>query len=86
MSLFSCKDTTRLLSEALDTDVSASRRLIARVHLLFCTQCTRWRKHLRFLRRAARTFDNAASRAEMRLSAHARKRILLALKQQEDAQ
>jgi hypothetical protein len=76
VSLFSCKDTTRLLSEALDHDLPAGKRLAARIHLLLCTPCTRFRRHLLFLRDAARRFDRADSHASVGLSAEARARIL----------
>jgi len=82
VSLFSCKDTTRLLSEALDHDVPAGRRLLARIHLLFCTPCARFRRHLHFLREAARGYDNAGSPETARLSVEARARILQALKRE----
>jgi len=86
VSLFSCKDTSRLLSEALDHDVPAVRRWAARIHLLFCTPCARFRRHLQFLREAARGFDNAASPDSARLSGEARARILQALKQEGQAE
>jgi hypothetical protein len=80
--LFSCKDTTRLLSEAMERTLPARQRLTARIHLLLCTPCSRIRKHLLFLRDAARQFDQAAPPDGVRLSVQARARILQALKQQ----
>jgi hypothetical protein len=84
VSLFSCKDTTRSLSEALDHDLPAGKRLAARIHLLLCIPCARFRRHLLFLRDAARRFARADSQGSAGLSAEARARILQRISQQGD--
>jgi hypothetical protein len=84
VSLFSCKDTTQLLSEALDHDLAAGQRLSARLHLLLCGPCSRFRRHLLLLRDAARNFDSAPQ--EGQLPATARNRILQVLREEGNRQ
>jgi predicted anti-sigma-YlaC factor YlaD len=48
-----CKNITRLLSDALDRQLSAGEWLAVRVHLPTCSGCRNYRKHIALLRAAA---------------------------------
>jgi len=81
----SCRQATRLQSEAMDRPLSWLEKLGLRVHLLLCKWCRRYGKHLQFLRSAARECDGHPGPEPQRLSAEARERIkhkLLASKDQ----
>jgi hypothetical protein len=83
MSLFSCKDTVRLASEALDRDLRLRQRLALRIHFCMCPPCARLRRHLLFLRDAARRLQEEADRGngnQTGLSPEARERVKRALK------
>lgn len=87
MSLFSCRDTVRLASEALDHDLTIGQRLAGRIHWLMCPFCARFRQHLDFLRDAARRFEGQATGGDVdqaNLSPEARARIQRALEQSND--
>ena len=76
-SLFpSCRDASRLQSEALDRPLTRLQRLGLALHLVVCKWCRRYGKQLRFLRQAARQhpeqFDDPAPQG---LSAEARERL-----------
>ena len=53
MKLFTCKDVSKLASEAMDRKLSLRERIGMKLHLWVCAACQRYVKHLRFLRRAA---------------------------------
>jgi hypothetical protein len=79
MSLASCKDTVRRISRSLDHALSLGPWLLMHVHLLLCTPCNRYRRHLLLLRETARRLaeadlDHAAGELPA-LSAEARRRI-----------
>jgi Putative zinc-finger len=48
--LIPCKDASRLISQLQDDDLPFGRRLLVRVHLIFCDACTQFDRQLRFLR------------------------------------
>ena len=50
--MLSCKEASRLTSEALDRKLGITERLALRFHLMLCSACTRVDKQLKFLRRA----------------------------------
>jgi hypothetical protein len=82
MSMFSCKDTVHLASESLDRNLRLRQRLALRIHLLMCPPCARLRRHLLFLRDAARRLQGEADRGDgdqAGLSPEARERIKRAL-------
>ena len=83
--MMSCREATRLLSEAQDRPLPWRRRLGLRLHLLMCRLCARYARQLRFLRRALRRLPEEADRAlpGARLSPEARRRILRALQERE---
>lgn len=50
----SCKDITALVSASLDRKLSLRERLQVRIHLAYCTGCTRFEQQMKFMRRAFR--------------------------------
>jgi hypothetical protein len=72
----SCRDASRLQSEALDRELSFSKRLGLSMHLLMCKWCRRYGKQIRFLRDAAREqSENLSEAVPQKLSSEARERI-----------
>src|SRR5437773_12408758 len=72
----SCKEATRLQSEALDRKLPLRQRFGLRVHLLLCKWCRRYGKQISFLRNAAHEHpDEMAEPVPQKLSAEARGRI-----------
>lgn len=54
--MLSCKEATRLASEAMERSLSVTERLNLRVHQLVCAGCRRAEKQFRFLRDAAQAW------------------------------
>lgn len=54
MSLLSCRETTRLVSQGLDRELAFGERVALRVHFAYCLGCRRARRQMNFLRRAVR--------------------------------
>lgn len=48
--MMSCRETAQLLSESMDRDVTAFQRFTLRIHLLYCSNCSRFREQLLFLK------------------------------------
>lgn len=81
--MLSCKEVSRLLSESLDRELPLRRRAVLQMHLLLCSLCSRFRRHMLFVREAARAFAAAAEAdAHIRLSPQARRRIKQALERE----
>jgi len=54
----SCKEASRLLSQAMDQDLPLWERVRLRLHLVACDACRNFSRQLEFLRRAvARLVD-----------------------------
>ena len=71
-----CRQATRLQSEAMDRRLSFSQRLGLRLHLVLCKWCRRYGEQLKFLRFAARQCEEHEGRqGPQRLSPEARQRI-----------
>jgi hypothetical protein len=71
-----CRDASRLQSEALDQQLSFSKRLGLSLHLLICKWCRRYGKQIRFLRDAAHKHpENLSEAVPQKLSNEARERI-----------
>ena len=63
----SCREATRLQSEAMDGPLRLRLRIGLRVHLFLCKWCRRYGEQIRFLRKAAHEHP-----AEMTQPAHRR--------------
>lgn len=55
ITMLSCKEVARLISESLDRKLAWHERVQLRIHLLLCSSCSSFRKQMQFLRRAARS-------------------------------
>ena len=84
MTMLSCKDVSRLVSESLDRKLPFMQRLRVRVHLLLCGVCSRFRKQMLFLKDAAHhhlmAFEETETATNTGLSPEARDRIKRSLK------
>src|SRR5690349_10777116 len=71
-----CRDATRLQSEALDTQLSPAKRVGLSMHLLVCKWCRRYGQQIVFLRNAAHEHpDEMTESVPQKLSDAARERI-----------
>jgi len=52
--MLSCKEATRLLSEAQDRKLVLPEKLQLEIHLAMCTGCRNYRRQMSFLREACR--------------------------------
>ena len=48
--MLSCREVTRLLSQAQDRPLALGERVKLRLHLVVCTACTRFERQLAFMR------------------------------------
>jgi hypothetical protein len=73
-----CLEMSRLTSESLERTLPMSTRFKMRLHHIICVWCKRYRKHLKFLHRAAPHLGDhfGDARGAQGLSAEARLRIL----------
>jgi len=58
MTLLSCKETTRLLSQGEDRKLAFGERVALRVHLANCNGCRNVNAQFKFLRLAVRTLSS----------------------------
>ncbi len=58
--MLTCKQATRLVSEALDRPLSLRERLGLRAHLMICAGCAQFERQLGFLRAASKRFASGA--------------------------
>ncbi len=62
--MLTCAQATRLISDALDVNLSLRQRVSLRLHLLICSGCTNFRKQARWLQQlAGRYADGRAASA-----------------------
>lgn len=54
--MLSCKDATRLMSEAQDRKLAVSEKMGLELHLMICKGCTNFGKQMDFLRQACRGY------------------------------
>lgn len=52
--MLTCRDTTRLLSERNERELSPRERMELRLHTLVCRGCRRYGAQISFIRRAAK--------------------------------
>ena len=75
-----CREVTRLQSDALDRNLPFSKRIGLRLHLLVCSWCRRYGKQVRFLREAMHDHpDELCEASSQGLSPEARERLKRAL-------
>ena len=53
MNFPTCKDVSKLATQALDRPLSLREKLVMWLHLAVCQVCRRFVRHVRFLRRAS---------------------------------
>jgi hypothetical protein len=76
-----CKQASRLQSDALDQPLSLPKRFGLRLHLFVCQWCRRYGKQLRFLRQAVHEHPDEINDATPRtLSPEARERLKRSLR------
>ena len=81
----SCRQASRLQSEALDHRLPLLQRIGLRIHLLLCKWCRRYGKQIRFLRDAAHEHpDELLESARQKLSDAARERMKQRLRAEEE--
>ena len=54
MGIFSCRETTRLISQGLDRELAFGERVALRLHYAYCLGCRRTGRQMAFLRQAVR--------------------------------
>jgi hypothetical protein len=54
IGVISCRESTRLASQALDRELAFGERVALRVHLAICLGCRRAGRQMEFLRKAVR--------------------------------
>lgn len=82
--MLSCKDATKLLSEAMDRTLPLGKRIGVRLHLVFCKWCARYERQLLLIRetvrRLAATMEAPGEPSRETLSVEARERIRESMK------
>lgn len=59
--MLTCKEATRLLSQAQDGELPLAQRARLRFHLLLCRGCSNFKRQVEFLRRACRSLSEGNS-------------------------
>ncbi len=54
--MLSCKEATRLTSQAMERSLTLTERLSLKMHQMICVGCRRTEKQFRFLRDAAQAW------------------------------
>lgn len=75
-----CEQSTHLVSNSLDRELTAVERWAVRLHFIGCWSCRRFGKHIRQIR-AAMTFHPEKTTDEQRLSTEALDRIRKAIQE-----
>lgn len=71
----SCKEASRLASDALNRRLTLRERIALRTHLLICAACRRFEQQIAFLHDAASRMSAADAGTSVTLSPAARERI-----------
>ena len=81
MTMITCKEATRLVSEEQDRRLGLSDRIGLRFHLLICALCRRYARQIRFLTKTIRAnMEKLSGPFGVRLDESARARITERLK------
>lgn len=59
--ILNCRQVSRLVSEGMDRELPAGKRLGIRVHFLICRGCRGFQGRMAFLRRAMRNLADDAN-------------------------
>ena len=79
---YNCKETSKLVSDAQERQLSVTEKFGVFIHLLICKPCVNYRQHLKFLRQAILSAkDDAAVKPDKSLNDSARDRIRQQLNQ-----
>ncbi|MDG0854383.1 hypothetical protein [Roseateles puraquae] len=54
--MLSCKEVTEICSLEMEEPISFGQRLGLGAHLMMCSGCTNYRRHLRVIRQAMQTY------------------------------
>lgn len=54
--MINCRESTRLLSEAQERQLSPKEKVALHFHTLICSHCRRFGRHMDILRQAAQRF------------------------------
>lgn len=74
--MLNCKQTSELVSQALDRPLSISERWSLRFHLFMCSACTRFSRQLAFMQAAIEKFLSETEQNEqLQLSPAAKARM-----------
>jgi len=80
--MLTCRDTSRLVSDAMERELGLTTRVGLRMHLLLCPPCKHYERQIHLLRKAARAVCQEVTEADLGgagLSDEARERIAKAL-------
>ena len=77
-----CPEVVRILSLAMDKQLSFMMRIKLRIHYLMCSFCQRYMKQLNYLREISREFPNKIGEiSDASLTADAKERMKAAMRQ-----
>lgn len=65
--MLSCKDATRLMSEAQDRDLAMTETIGLEMHLLICAGCRRYREQMDFLHQICRQHPSRPAQHEEKM-------------------
>ena len=77
-----CDESSRLVSAALDRELSFAERTAVRLHRIGCWSCRRLARQLKFIREAAEVAGKPELFGSHQLSDSTRQRILEAIRKQ----
>jgi len=74
--MLNCKQTSALVSQSLDRQLTWRERIAVRIHLWICVYCRRFAQQLNLIRRMMQAWQQQATdQSELALSQAARERI-----------
>ena len=62
--MYSCEQAAKLSSQAMEQPLTASERVLLRLHLMMCERCSNFTRQIDFLRRASRKLPEALDKDE----------------------
>ncbi len=84
MTIFNCREISKLVSESMDRELPLRQRMQVRIHLMMCRLCVRFARQVRLLRWAVHEHPERlapdATAPEAKLSDDARERIKASLR------